>query len=144
MMRRTGPLPTAGETTNKWSEQQSTVMIADDDPGLSRALAIRLQANRYRTLIVGDGDSALASAQSERPDLIILDLGLPGASGAEVLEHMRASPVLAPIPVIVVTGWDSRDFEQLTLELGAAGYFQKPVDNEQLLDLIRVSLLPTA
>jgi DNA-binding response OmpR family regulator len=46
--------------------------------------------------------------------------------------------------VIVLTAWDSRDFEQLTLELGAAAYFQKPVDNEELLDLIRVSLLPTA
>jgi DNA-binding response OmpR family regulator len=115
-------------------------MIADDDPELRRALDIRLRANHYRTVSAGDGYSALALAQSERPDLILLDLGLPGASGAEVLEHMRASPALAPIPVIVLTGWDSRDFEKLTLELGAAAYFQKPVDNQELLDLICVSL----
>lgn len=118
-------------------------MIADDDPGLRHALDIRRRANHYRTVSAGDGYSTLALAQSERPDLILLDLGLPGASGTAVLEHMRASPALAPIPVIVLTGWDSRDFEQLTLELGAAAYFQKPVDNQELLDLIRVSLPPT-
>jgi CheY-like chemotaxis protein len=144
MMRQTGPLLAAGGTTNKWSKRQSKIMIADDDPWLRLALDIRLRANHYKTLTAGDGYSALALAQSERPDLILLDLGLPGASGTAVLEHMRASPALAPIPVIVLTGWDSRDFEQLTLELGASAYFQKPVDNEELLDLIRVSLLPTA
>jgi DNA-binding response OmpR family regulator len=95
-------------------------MIADDDPRLRLALDIRLRANHYKTLSAGDGHSALALAQRERPDLILLDLGLPGASGTSVLERMRASPSLAPIPVIVLTGWDSRDFEQLTLEVGAA------------------------
>jgi hypothetical protein len=88
MMRRTGPLLTARETTNKWLKRQSKIMIADDDPGLRQALDIRLRANRYRTLIAGDGYSALALAQSEGPDLILLDLGLPGASGTAVLEHM--------------------------------------------------------
>lgn len=144
MMRRTRVLVDAGETAYKWSSRQSKIMIADDDPFLRRALDIRLRANHYRTLSAGDGFSALALAQSERPDLVLLDLGLPGGSGAHVLEHMQASPTLAPIPVIILTGWDSRDFEKLMIELGAAAYFQKPVDNEELLDVIRVSLLPTA
>jgi hypothetical protein len=102
-MRRTGPLLAAGETTNKWSKRQWKIMIADDDPGLRLALDIRLRANHYKTLSVGDGYSALALAQRERPDLILLDLGLPGASGTAVLERIRASPALAPIPVIVLT-----------------------------------------
>jgi DNA-binding response OmpR family regulator len=120
-------------------------MIVDDDADLCHAMGLRLRANHYETLSTGDGHSALALAQKERPDLVLLDLGLPGfATGAVVLEHMGASPTLAPIPVIVLTAWDSRDYEQLMLELGAAAYFQKPVDNEALLDLIRVSLLPAA
>jgi DNA-binding response OmpR family regulator len=57
---------------------------------------------------------------------------------------MRTFPLLAPIPVIVLTGRDLRDYKEPMLELGAAGCFQKPFDNEELLDLIRVSLLPTA
>jgi CheY-like chemotaxis protein len=145
MMRQTGPLLAAGETTSKWSKRQSKIMIVDDDPDLCRALGLRLRANRYQTLSTGDGYSALALAQKEHPDLVLLDLGLPGiATGAVVLKHMRTFPSLAPIPVIVLTGRDLRDYEQPMLELGAAGCFQKPVDNEVLLDLIRVSLLPTA
>jgi CheY-like chemotaxis protein len=145
MMRQTGPFLAAGETTNKWSKRQSKIMIVDDDPDLCHALGLRLRANHYKTLSTGDGYSALALAQKEHPDLVLLDLGLPGfATGAVVLKHMRTFPSLAPIPVIVLTGRDLRDYKQPMLELGAAGCFQKPVDNEELLDLIRVSLLPTA
>jgi CheY-like chemotaxis protein len=145
MMRQTGPALAAGETTNKWSNRQSTIMIVDDDSDLCHALGLRLRANHYKTLSTGDGYSALALAQKEHPDLVLLDLGLPGlASGTVVLKQMRTFPSLAPIPVIVITGRDLRDHKQPMLELGAVGCFQKPVDNEELLDLIRVSLPPAA
>jgi two-component system, OmpR family, KDP operon response regulator KdpE len=144
-MRQTGPALAAGETTNKWSNRQSTIMIVDDDSDLCHALGLRLRANHYKTLSTGDGYSALALAQKEHPDLVLLDLGLPGlASGTVVLKQMRTFPSLAPIPVIVITGRDLRDHKQPMLELGAVGCFQKPVDNEELLDLIRVSLPPAA
>jgi two-component system, cell cycle response regulator len=134
---------TAGETTVVCPKPQSTIMIVDDDADLRYALDIRLRANHYNTLSTGDGYSALALAQKERPDLVLLDLGLPGfATGAAVLKHMRAFPSLAPIPVIVLTGRDLRDYKQPMLELGAAGCFQKPVDDVELLDLISHCLQP--
>jgi two-component system KDP operon response regulator KdpE len=118
-------------------------MIVDDDPDLRYALDIRLRANHYDTLSTGDGYSALALAQKQRPDLVLLDLGLPGfATGAAVLKHMRAFPSLAMIPVIVLTGRDLRDYKQPMLELGAAGCFQKPVEEVELLDLISHCLQP--
>jgi two-component system cell cycle response regulator len=133
----------APETKTARRKQQSKIMIVDDDADLRLALDIRLRANHYKTLSVGDGYSALALAQRERPDLILLDLGLPGfATGAAVLKHMRAFPSLAPIPVIVLTGRDLRDYKQPMLELGAAGCFQKPVDEVELLDLIGNCLAP--
>jgi CheY-like chemotaxis protein len=145
MMRQTGPLLAAGETTKKWSKPQSKIMIVDDDSDLRHALGLRLRANHYKTLSTGDGYSALALAQKEHPDLVLLDLGLPGfATGTDVLKHMRTFPSIAPIPVIVITGRDLRDCRQSVLELGAAGCFQKPFDNAELLDLIRVSLPATA
>jgi two-component system KDP operon response regulator KdpE len=145
MMRQTGLLLAAGETTNKRSKRQSKIMIVDDDPHLCHALGLRLRTNHYKTLSAGDGYSALALAQKEHPDLVLLDLGLPGfATGTDVLKHMRTFPSLAQIPVIVITGRELRDYKQPVLELGAAGCFQKPIDNEELLDLIRVSLMPTA
>ena len=131
------------ETTTTQPKRQSKIMIVDDDPNLRHGLDIRLRANQYETVSAGDGYSALALAQKERPDLILLDLGLPGfATGAAVLKHIRAFPALAPIPVIVLTAWDSRDYERPMLELGAAAYFQKPVDNQELLDLIHYCLQP--
>ncbi len=145
MMRQTGPVLVGEETTSKWSKRQSTIMIVDDDSDLCHALGLRLRANHYKTLSTGDGYSALALAQKEHPDLVLLDLGLPGlASGTVVLEHMRTFPSLAPIPVIILTGQDLREHRQPMLDLGAVGCFQKPVDNKELLDLIRVSLLPAA
>ena len=136
-------LMAAVETTTERPKQQSLIMIVDDDADLCHALGIRLRANHYNTLSTGDGYSALALAQKERPDLVLLDLGLPGfATGAAVLKHMRAFPSLAPIPVIILTGRDLRDYKQPLLELGAAGCFQKPVDDAELLDLICHCLQP--
>jgi two-component system cell cycle response regulator len=136
-------LMAAVETTIERPKQQSMIMIVDDDAELRHALGIRLRANHYNTLSTGDGYSALALAQKERPDLVLLDLGLPGfATGAAVLKHMRAFPSLAPIPVIILTGRDLRDYKQPLLELGAAGCFQKPVDDAELLDLICHCLQP--
>jgi two-component system KDP operon response regulator KdpE len=136
-------LMAGNETTTTRPKRQSKIMIVDDDPNLRHGLDIRLRANQYKTVSAGDGYSALALAQKERPDLILLDLGLPGfATGAAVLKHLRAFPALAPIPVIVLTAWDSRDYERPMLELGAAAYFQKPVDNQELLDRIRYCLKP--
>ena len=135
-------VPRAVETgAENQRARQATIMVVDDDPNLRLALSFRLRANHYRTVSARDGYSALALAQSERPDLILLDLGLPGfATGAEVLKHMRAFPSLAAIPVIILTARDARDYEKPMRELGAAGYFQKPVDNQVLLDSIRYSL----
>jgi CheY-like chemotaxis protein len=143
MMRRTARLRTAGEQPNKSSKRQYKIMIVDDDSNLCHALGLRLRAQHYKTLSAGEGYSALALAQKEHPDLVLLDLGLPGfATGPVVLKLMRTFPSLAPIPVIVLTGRDLRECREPMLELGAAACFQKPVDNEELLDRIRVSLLP--
>src|SRR5580692_1003780 len=137
-------LMAAVETTTARPKQQSKIMIVDDDADLRHALGIRLRANHYNTLSTGDGYSALALAQRERPDLVLLDLGLPGlATGVAVLKHMRAFPSLAPIPVIILTGRDPRDYAEPVLELGAAGYFRKPVPDKDLLDLIYYCLQPS-
>jgi two-component system, OmpR family, KDP operon response regulator KdpE len=136
-------LMTVGKIMPRRPQQPSKIMIVDDDADLCRALGLRLRANHYETLSTGDGYSALALAQKERPDLVLLDLGLPGfATGAAVLKHMRAFPSLAPIPVIVLTGQDARDYEERMCELGAAACFQKPVDDEELLAVICDCLQP--
>jgi DNA-binding response OmpR family regulator len=76
------------------------------------------------------------------PSLIILDLGLPVGDGFVVLDRLQNSGALAAIPVIVLSARDPQNNEEKALKAGAAAFFQKPADNDELLNVIRVSLGP--
>lgn len=116
------------------------ILVVDDDPDLVRALRLRLRANDYQIATASDGYTAIASAQKEKPDLIILDLGLPAGDGFVVLERLQNSDTLAGVPVIVLSARDPQSNEEKALKAGASAYFQKPADNDELLNSIRVSL----
>jgi two-component system KDP operon response regulator KdpE len=120
------------------------ILVVDDDPDLVRALRLRLRANNYDITTASDGYSAMAAAQKERPDLILLDLGLPAGDGFVVLDRLQNSDVLSGVPVIVLSARDPQGNEERALKAGAAAFFQKPADNEELLNVIRVSLPPAA
>src|ERR1700683_4279608 len=118
------------------------ILVVDDDPDLVRALRLRLRANNYDVTSASDGYVAIASAQKARPSLIILDLGLPVGDGFVVLDRLQNSGALAAIPVIVLSARDPQNNEEKALKAGAAAFFQKPADNDELLNVIRVSLGP--
>lgn len=120
--------------------QRAKIMIVDDDPALRQALTVRLRANSFETVSASDGYSALALAQREHPDVILLDLGLPAGDGFSVLRHLQEFPALAMIPVIVLTARDPQANEKRALDSGAVAFFQKPADNDDLLDVIRICL----
>jgi len=119
---------------------RAKIMIVDDDPELRTALKVRLRANHYDTVSACDGYSAIALAQKERPNLILLDLGLPAGDGYVVLKRLQDSDHLSHIPVIVLTARDPQANEDRSLEAGAAAFFQKPADNHELLDVIQATL----
>jgi DNA-binding response OmpR family regulator len=119
---------------------RAKIMIVDDDPELRMALKVRLRANQYETVSACDGYSAIALAQKERPNLIILDLGLPAGNGYSALKRLQESDALSSIPVIVLTARDPAGNEVRSLDSGATALFQKPVDNNELLEVIRASL----
>src|SRR5208283_75798 len=112
------------------------------DPDLVLALRLRLRANNYEVATATDGYSAIASAQKERPSLIILDLGLPVGDGFVVLDRLQNIATLSGIPVIVLSARDPQANEERALRAGATAFFQKPADNDELLNLIRTSLGP--
>jgi DNA-binding response OmpR family regulator len=120
------------------------ILIVDDDPDLRRVLNIRLRANHYETVQASDGYSAISVAQKEQPNLIILDLGLPAGDGFSVLERLKNSDSLSSIPVIVLTARDPHSDEQKALLAGATAFFQKPVENDELLATIQAALLNTS
>jgi DNA-binding response OmpR family regulator len=116
------------------------ILVIDDDPDLVRAMRLRLRANNFDVSTASDGYTAIASAQKERPSLIILDLGLPVGDGFVVLDRLQSSDALAGIPVIVLSARDPQTNEERALKAGAAAFFQKPADNDELMNVIRVSL----
>ncbi|MGA3105116.1 MAG: response regulator [Terriglobales bacterium] len=122
----------------------SKILIVDDDPDLRQALRLRLRANDYDTVHAVDGYSAIALAYKERPNLIILDLGLPAGDGFVVLDRLQRDDKLSTIPVIVLTARDPQSSEQRALGAGAAAFFQKPADNGELLEVIRATLMQTS
>src|SRR6185295_5867367 len=104
-------------------------------------LNLRLRANNYDTAFASDAVMALSIAKKESPDLILLDLGLPGGDGFLVLERLRNIGLLASTPVIVVSARDPQTNEKRALDAGAEAFFQKPVDNEELMRAIGRALL---
>jgi DNA-binding response OmpR family regulator len=118
------------------------ILLVDDDPDLLRALRVRLRANNYEVATASDGYTAIASAQNDRPDLIILDLGLPAGDGFAVLGRLQNIDPLSSVPVIMLTARDPDSSKEQALKAGATAFLQKPADNDELLNAIRVSLEP--
>ena len=118
------------------------ILIVDDDPDMRKGLNLRLRANHYDTAYATDGVSAMAMAQKEHPDLIILDIGLPAGDGYVVLDRLQENAALSAIPVIVLTARDPQYNKDRMLRAGATAFFQKPADNFELLGAIRSVLNP--
>jgi len=116
------------------------ILIVDDDPDVRLGLNVRLKANHYDTFFAGDALSSMTEARKHEPDLIILDLGLPAGDGFVVMERLKAIPALAVIPIIVVSARDVLANRERALKAGAKAYLQKPVDNSELLKMIRRAL----
>jgi len=117
------------------------ILIIEDDQDIRRGLNVRLRASDYETAFASDAVMALSIAKKEKPDLILLDLGLPGGDGFLVLERMKNIASLACTPVIVVSARDPKTNEKRALDAGAEAFFQKPVDNKDLLVAIQHALM---
>jgi DNA-binding response OmpR family regulator len=113
------------------------ILIVDDDPDTCQGMQVRLRANHYETFLAADALSTLVEARKHQPDLIILDLGLPAGDGFLVMERLKTFRALAAIPIIVVSGRDPYVNRERALRAGAKAFLQKPVDNAQLLAVIR-------
>jgi DNA-binding response OmpR family regulator len=120
------------------------ILIIEDDPDVRRGLGVRLQASDYHVVLASDARSGISQAEQQRPDLIILDLGLPGDDGYAVLHQLSRSGQLASIPVIVLSALNRYAHEERVRNAGARMFCQKPVDDDELLGRIQRLLIPYA
>jgi len=95
------------------------ILVVDDDSDIRLGLNVRLRASGYATAFAADGITAISMARKERPDLILLDLGLPAGDGFSVLEQLKMSAEVAHIPVIVLSARDAEGNEKRALKAGA-------------------------
>jgi two-component system KDP operon response regulator KdpE len=110
------------------------ILIADDDPQILRALRITLTARGYDVVTASDGREALRLAAEAHPDIVVLDLGMPGLTGIEVIEGVRG---WSAVPILVVSGRSDSLDKVLALDAGADDYVTKPFAADELLARIR-------
>lgn len=116
-----------------------TILIIEDENDLAELVAFNLGKEGYRTVIASDGASGLESARFASPDLILLDLMLPGMSGIEVCKILKSSEKTARIPVIILTAKGEEIDRVVGFEIGADDYMVKPFSTRELL--LRVKAL---
>lgn len=121
------------------------ILIVEDDVLVQRMLRDNLKPEGFEVLICGDGESAVARAPQDRPDLIILDMNLPGMSGLDVCRKLKADPATRPIPVLILTG-EAREtaLKVESLDAGADDYLFKPLSGKALLARVRQILKITS
>jgi two-component system, OmpR family, phosphate regulon response regulator PhoB len=109
------------------------ILVVDDEPDISALVAYHLARASYQVRTAPDGQEALRAVQSQLPDLIVLDLMLPGVSGLEVLSELRRRPETKAVPVILLTARREEKDRIEGLELGADDYVAKPFSPQELI-----------
>jgi two-component system phosphate regulon response regulator PhoB len=117
-----------------------TVLVIDDEPELVRLLDYNLTRAGYLALTARDGEKGLAAARQHRPDLVLLDVMMPGLDGWEVCKRLRADPATASVPLLMLTAKAEEGDRVLGLELGADDYVVKPFGVKELLARVKALL----
>jgi two-component system KDP operon response regulator KdpE len=115
----------------------SRVLVVDDEPAIVRTVAANLRARGYEVLTATTGEAGLSAAELHQPDCIVLDLGLPGIHGLEVLRRLRT---WSTAPVVVLTAVDGEHDKLVAFDLGADDYVTKPFGMAELLARVRVAV----
>jgi two-component system alkaline phosphatase synthesis response regulator PhoP len=113
------------------------IIVVDDEPYIARVIKFKLEQEGYNVISANDGQTGLQRIREEKPDLVLLDVMMPGLSGYDVCQQLKKDPALSGIPVVILTAkGQERDREQ-GLNMGASDYITKPFSPNRLLELVR-------
>ena len=129
--------------TQEFTPQDFLVLVVDDTVDNLVIISLHLQQSGYRVVTATNGEEAIKVAALTNPDLILMDLSMPGLDGLGATRKIREHPTLRPVPVVAVTAFNTEGFKRAAHDAGIDGYITKPIDFERLNDLIR-SLLPVS
>ena len=120
-----------------------TVLIVDDEPKIAAIARDYLEHAGFAVLTATDGPTALATVRQRHPDLVVLDLGLPGIDGLDVTRRLRGDPSTATLPIVMLTARDEEIDTLIGLEVGADDYLTKPFSPRELVARVRAVLRRT-
>jgi len=118
-------------------DDEQRILLVEDEEDIALLLGKRLRSEGYAVTRVADAVQAMQQVMRLRPNLIILDLMIPGGGGLGVLHKVRRSILVQDTPVLVLTGTQDPEYKAKVMELGAEAYFQKPYDPIALLAEIK-------
>ena len=117
-----------------------TILIVEDEPRIAELARDYLAHAGFAVRLAADGQTGLDAALRDRPDLVVLDLGLPGLDGLDVTRRLRGDPATAAVPIVMLTARDDELDKLLGLELGADDYLTKPFSPRELVARVRAVL----
>ena len=112
------------------------ILIADDDAGIVKMLALRLKASGYEVIAALDSLQAMSMAQKENPDLIILDIIMPAGGGDAIYENLQNSVKTLVTPVIFISSLPSDKVKEILSRIGAENFIPKPFDPEEVVNKV--------
>ena len=113
------------------------ILVVDDDPTVRQVLSLQLESDGHQVSAAVDGESGLQAVQAQRPDLVVLDVMMPGLSGWDVLERLRSDPGSRRVPVLLLTARDLPDDRRRGYELGASAVLSKSYAPQELSDTVQ-------
>jgi DNA-binding response OmpR family regulator len=119
-------------------EMKKTILVVDDEPGLREIVRTNLEWEGYEVVEAADGVEALRLIRERRPDLVVLDVMMPGMNGWEVLQAIEADVALAGTPIVMHTVVADESAVIQGLEMGAVAYLAKPFSPRELVDAVRL------
>jgi two-component system alkaline phosphatase synthesis response regulator PhoP len=114
-----------------------SILVIDDEPSIGRVVQFKLQQEGFKVRVATDGLEGLAYIKEEKPDLILLDLMMPGMDGFEVCRRLRAAPETVTTPVIILTARGQEMDRIRGVELGVLDFFTKPFSPQKLLERVK-------
>jgi DNA-binding response OmpR family regulator len=144
------PMPNMEENISTNAGPAKKILVVDDDPIILQTLSCKLKSRGFKVVTASDAAQAITTAREEKPDLMLLDINFPPDvcavpwNGLVLAQWLRRTDATKNTPVIVISGADRMEYKERVSAVGAAGYFQKPINNDELLASIDLALCSNA
>ena len=136
------PVDRAGQDAEESSKSERfLILVVDDSADNVAVMSLHLQDQGYRVVTATNGEEAIAVAEQTRPNLILMDISMPGLDGLAATRRIHENDELREVPIVAVTAFGTEGFQRAAYDVGASGYLTKPVDFDRMHQLVARLLL---